>query len=176
MDTNNTPSTDNVADNNSSITIATATIVSAALQGGMPFGETEKLLDLVMAKLSGSAPVEAVAEVEAPAEPAEKIEPAVTARKSLASPDHIISMLDGKKYKTLRRHLTTNGLTPEQYRERFNLKADYPMVAASYSEARRAMAKKIGLGRKPGQTNAPKADGVKAPRKNARKQAETANA
>ena len=61
-------------------------------------------------------------------------------------------MLDGKKYKTLRRHLSTNGLTPEQYRERFNLKADYPMVAATYSEARRAMAKSIGLGRKAGST------------------------
>lgn len=84
--------------------------------------------------------------------PAQSYEPAVTARKSLASPDHIISMLDGKKYKTLRRHLTTNGLTPEQYRERFNLKADYPMVAANYSEARRAMAKSIGLGRKAGST------------------------
>lgn len=77
-------------------------------------------------------------------------EPAVSARKSLASPDHIVSMLDGKKYKTLRRHLSTHGLTPEEYRTRFNLKADYPMVAASYSEARRAMAKSIGLGRKAG--------------------------
>lgn len=77
-------------------------------------------------------------------------EPAVSVRKSLASPDHIISMLDGKKYKTLRRHLSTNGLTPEEYRQRFNLKADYPMVAATYSEARRAMAKSIGLGRKAG--------------------------
>jgi predicted transcriptional regulator len=76
--------------------------------------------------------------------------PAVSARKSLASKDHIISMIDGKPYKTLRRHLTTNGLTPEEYRTRYNLKADYPMVAESYSEARRAMAKTIGLGRKPG--------------------------
>ena len=77
-------------------------------------------------------------------------EAATTARKSLASPDHIISMIDGKKYKTLRRHLSTNGMTPEQYRERYNLKADYPMVAATYCEARRAMAKSIGLGRKAG--------------------------
>ena len=77
-------------------------------------------------------------------------EPATTARKSLSSPDHIISMIDGKKYKTLRRHLSTHGMTPEQYRERYNLKADYPMVAAAYSEARRAMAKSIGLGRKAG--------------------------
>ncbi|MDB5695010.1 MAG: transcriptional regulator [Sphingomonas bacterium] len=75
----------------------------------------------------------------------------VTARKSLSSKDHIISMIDGKSYKTLRRHLKTNGLTPEQYRERYNLKSDYPMVAENYSESRRAMAKQIGLGRKPGQ-------------------------
>ncbi|TFI59752.1 transcriptional regulator [Sphingomonas parva] len=74
--------------------------------------------------------------------------PAVSARKSLASPDHIISMIDGKPYKTLRRHLSTHGLTPDEYRRRYNLKADYPMVAQNYSETRRAMAKKIGLGSK----------------------------
>jgi predicted transcriptional regulator len=74
--------------------------------------------------------------------------PAVTARKSLASKDHIISMIDGKPYRTLRRHLTTHGLTPDEYRQRYNLKADHPMVAPSYSEQRRSMAKKIGLGNK----------------------------
>ena len=74
--------------------------------------------------------------------------PAVTARKSLASKDHIISMIDGKPYKTLKRHLSGHGLTPQQYRERYNLKPDYPMVSESYSEARRAMAHKIGLGQK----------------------------
>jgi predicted transcriptional regulator len=77
--------------------------------------------------------------------------PAVTVRKSLSSPDHLISLIDGKPYKTLRRHLSGHGLTPEEYRARYNLKADYPMVAPTYSEARRAMAKTIGLGRKPGQ-------------------------
>ncbi|WP_010161395.1 MucR family transcriptional regulator [Sphingomonas sp. PAMC 26617] len=76
--------------------------------------------------------------------------PAVSVRKSLASKDHIISMIDGKPYKALRRHLTAAGLTADQYRERYNLKADYPMVSQSYSEVRSAMAKKIGLGRKPG--------------------------
>ncbi|KTW00507.1 MucR family transcriptional regulator [Sphingomonas sanguinis] len=89
--------------------------------------------------------------------------PAVTVRKSLASSDHIISMIDGKPYKTLRRHLATHGLTPEEYRARYNLKADYPMVAQSYSESRRAMAKKIGLGRKPGQS--PKAAATKPARR-----------
>jgi predicted transcriptional regulator len=82
--------------------------------------------------------------------------PAVTVRKSLGSNEHLISLIDGKPYKALRRHLSANGLTPDEYRARYNLKADYPMVAPAYSEARRAMAKKIGLGRKPGQ-------GVKAP-------------
>lgn len=82
-------------------------------------------------------------------------EGAVSSRKSLASKDHIISMIDGKPYKTLRRHLSRHGMTPEQYRERFGLKSDYPMVAETYSQHRRDMAKKIGLGRKPRDPNAP---------------------
>jgi predicted transcriptional regulator len=94
------------------------------------------------------------AQPEAVAEPTQDYAPAVTARKSLANPDFIISMIDGKPYKTLRRHLSTNGLTPDQYRERYSLKADYPMVAANYSESRRAMAHKIGLGRKAGASGA----------------------
>ncbi|MBW6528543.1 MucR family transcriptional regulator [Sphingomonas sp. RHCKR7] len=95
--------------------------------------------------------------------PAAEHTPAVSARKSLANKDHILSMIDGKPYKSLRRHLNSHGLSPDQYRARYNLKADYPMVAESYSEARRAMAKRIGLGRKPaprtddpGQASAPK--------------------
>lgn len=57
-------------------------------------------------------------------------------------------MIDGKPYKTLRRHLSTHGLTPDDYRQRYGRKADYPMVAPSYSKARGAMAKPTGLGRK----------------------------
>lgn len=106
------------------------------------------------------------AEPEATEEPAQEYTPAVSVRKSLASKDHIISLIDGKPYKTLRRHLATNGLTPEQYRERYNLKPDYPMVAESYSESRRDMAKKIGLGRKPAQAVAEVAEtATKAVRK-----------
>lgn len=97
-----------------------------------------------------------------PQEAEQEYEPAVSARKSLSSKEHIISMIDGKPYKTLRRHLSRHGLTPDQYRERYGLKPDYPMVAENYSEARREMAKKIGLGRKPGMKRAggrkPKAD------------------
>jgi len=95
--------------------------------------------------------------------------PAVSARKSLASRDHIISMIDGKPYRTLRRHLTTHGLTPDDYRQRYGLKPDYPMVAPSYSESRSAMAKTIGLGRKAGQKvdqgAGAAAGAAKAPRK-----------
>jgi len=110
-------------------------------------------MHLAVEKLGGSA-------VEAPAEGAPtEYTPAVSVRKSLASKDHIISLIDGKPYRTLRRHLTSNGLTPEEYRARYNLKADYPIVAETYSEARRAMAKTIGLGRKPGQ----KVEGAEKP-------------
>lgn len=105
-----------------------------------------KMHETVSALLGGGTTQQV--EAEAPVE----YTPAVSVRKSLASKDHIISMIDGKPYKTLRRHLSTHGLTPEQYRERFGLKADYPLVAPSYSAARQAMAKKIGLGRKPGQS------------------------
>ena len=90
--------------------------------------------------------------VQEQAEPAPSQAPAVSVRKSLASKDFIVSMIDGKPYKTLRRHLARHGLTPEQYRERFGLRSDYPMVSETYSNARREMAKKIGLGRKPGMT------------------------
>jgi predicted transcriptional regulator len=74
-------------------------------------------------------------------------EPAVTVRKSLASRDKIISLIDGKPYSSLKRHLTSHGLTPAEYRARYGLKADYPMVAPAYAETRRELAKKIGLGR-----------------------------
>jgi len=85
-------------------------------------------------------------EPPAPEEPEHK--PAVSLRKSLGSKSHIISMVDGKPYQTLKRHLSKHGLTPDQYRERYGLPKTYPMVAPAYSESRRAIAEKLGLGRK----------------------------
>jgi predicted transcriptional regulator len=83
-------------------------------------------------------------------------EPAVSIRSSV-KPDYIVCLEDGKKLKMLKRHLMTHyNLTPDQYRQRWGLAADYPMVAPNYAEKRRELAKKIGLGRKPG---------VKRPRK-----------
>jgi predicted transcriptional regulator len=74
--------------------------------------------------------------------------PAVSIRKSLASPEFIISMIDGKPYRVLGRHLTTHGLSPDEYRARYKLPADYPIVAPAYAAKRSEMAKRIGLGRK----------------------------
>jgi len=77
-------------------------------------------------------------------------EPAVSIRSSI-KPDHIVCLEDGKKLKMLKRHLMTHyNLTPDQYRARWGLAADYPMVAPNYAEKRRELAKSIGLGRKPG--------------------------
>ena len=84
-----------------------------------------------------------------PAATTDQHQPAVTARKSLANRDFIISLIDGKPYKSLKRHLTGHGLTPEEYRLRYGLAATYPMVAPGYSDARRDVAKRLGLGRKP---------------------------
>lgn len=81
-----------------------------------------------------------------------KPEPAVSIRASV-KPDYIVCLEDGKKLKMLKRYLRTNyNMTPEEYRARWGLPADYPMVAPNYAETRRDLAKKIGLGRKPGTT------------------------
>ncbi len=82
------------------------------------------------------------------AEPEVKQEPAVSIRASI-KPDYIVCLEDGKKLKMLKRHLMTHyQMTPEQYRAKWNLPADYPMVAPNYAEQRRSLAKKIGLGTK----------------------------
>jgi predicted transcriptional regulator len=80
------------------------------------------------------------------AAPAPKQEPAVSIRSSI-KPDHIVCLEDGKKLKMLKRHLWTHyKMTPDQYRAKWGLAADYPMVAPNYAETRRTLAKKIGLG------------------------------
>ena len=85
-----------------------------------------------------------------------KPQPAVAVRNSV-KPDHIVCLEDGKELKMLKRYLRTNyNMTPEDYRARWGLPADYPMVAPNYAEKRRDLAKKIGLGRKPGTVMAPK--------------------
>ncbi|NOW48992.1 putative transcriptional regulator [Novosphingobium sp. SG751A] len=99
-----------------------------------------KSMHLAIAGLDEAPAVEPVPEVVA-------YEPAVPVRSSI-KPDYLVSLIDGRKYKTLKRHLATNGLTPDEYRVRYGLKPDYPMVAANFAAMRREIAEKIGLGRK----------------------------
>ena len=75
------------------------------------------------------------------------LEPPVSVKKSIWA-SHLISMEDGRPYKSLKRHLTARGLTPAQYREKWSLPFDYPMVAPNYSKARSELAKALGLGQK----------------------------
>ena len=80
--------------------------------------------------------------------PAVRPEPAVSIRSSI-KPDYVVCLEDGKKLKMLKRHLMTHyNMTPDEYRQKWGLNADYPMVAPNYAEQRRALAKKIGLGTK----------------------------
>ncbi|MDU0343704.1 MucR family transcriptional regulator [Bosea rubneri] len=100
--------------------------------------------------------------------PEERPDPAVPIRKSI-TPDYLICLEDGLKFKSLKRHLRTKyDLSPEEYRVRWNLPADYPMVAPAYAEARSKLAKSIGLGRKaatPPVTEPTTATRVRKPRK-----------
>lgn len=82
-----------------------------------------------------------------PAEPMEKPEPAVSVKKSITA-DYLICLDDGLRFKSLKRHLKTLGMTPEQYREKWGLPASYPMVAPAYSDLRSKLAKDSGLGTK----------------------------
>ena len=76
----------------------------------------------------------------------EPLRPAVSVKKSI-TPDHIVCLEDGKKFKSLKRHLRTQySMTPEQYREKWGLPPDYPMVAPNYAAARSQLAKQMGLG------------------------------
>jgi MucR family transcriptional regulator, transcriptional regulator of exopolysaccharide biosynthesis len=78
--------------------------------------------------------------------PSEPLRPAVSVKKSITS-DHIVCLEDGKKFKSLKRHLRTQyNMTPEQYRDKWGLPPDYPMVAPNYAAARSQLAKQMGLG------------------------------
>jgi predicted transcriptional regulator len=117
----------------------TAQIVSAHVRNNeVPVDGLANLISVVHAALSGAT--------SPPVEP-EKLEPAVRIKKSVF-PDYVVCLEDGKKLKMLKRHLKTAfGLTPAEYRERWGLPADYPMVAPNYATRRSELAKKIGLGR-----------------------------
>ncbi len=117
----------------------TADIVSAHVSNNMvTMADLPSLIQHVHSALNGLG--------DAAAAPVAKQEPAVSIRASV-KPDYVVCLEDGKKLKMLKRHLMTHyQMTPDQYRAKWNLPADYPMVAPNYAEQRRMLAKKIGLG------------------------------
>jgi predicted transcriptional regulator len=119
-----------------------ADMVSAYVSNNsVPVTELPALIHSVHAALSSTAKGAAES-------PKEELTPAVTIKKSI-TPDYLICLEDGKKFKSLKRHLRTQyNFTPEQYRSRWSLPADYPMVAPNYARARSEMAKTMGLGKK----------------------------
>jgi predicted transcriptional regulator len=133
-------------DEKSELVGLTADIV-AAYVGNNPVAQSElpRLIGDVYRSLSGAVtPVPATPVPEPPAE----LKPAISVRKSV-NPDYIVCLEDGKRFKSLKRHLRTHyNLSPEQYREKWGLDRDYPMVAPNYAKARSNLAKKMGLGQK----------------------------
>jgi predicted transcriptional regulator len=118
-----------------------AEIVAAFVSNNpLPKSELPALIHAVHSAVErlAAGPESTLPQVEAKA-------PAVSIRRSI-TPDFLICLDDGKRFKSLRRHLTALGMTPAQYREKWNLPSDYPMVAANYAAQRSALAKKIGLG------------------------------
>ncbi|TXM89813.1 MucR family transcriptional regulator [Methylobacterium sp. WL116] len=111
----------------------------------VPATELPDLIRTVHAALIGIANGTAADGANAPAEEVEQ-PTAAQIRKSIRH-EGLVSFIDGKAYKTLKRHLTKHGLDPHSYRAKFGLPDDYPTTAAAYSEARSALAKNIGLGR-----------------------------
>ena len=149
-------------ENPSHLEMAGDIVAAYVSRNSVPIGELPVLIQSVHAALvaieSGAAPK---------SEP-EPLVPAVSIKKSV-TPDYIICLDDGKKFKSLKRHLNTAyGISPDEYRAKWNLPKDYPMVAPAYAKARSALAKEMGLGQKraPAPVAAPEPTG-KAGRKKA---------
>src|SRR3954469_2327369 len=123
------------------LTALTADIVSAYLSNTtVRPDEITLLISTVYSALSNVGQSRDAAPIQQ-----EKLTPPMPWKKAITA-DYIISFEDGKRYKSMRRHLTLRGMTPEQYREKWRLPGEFPMVAPSYSAARSAMAKRMGLG------------------------------
>ena len=121
----------------------TADVVSAYVSNNpVPMTELPSLIADVYKALGDTSPNEQASA------PAERPKPAVPIKKSV-TPDYIICLEDGKQFKSLKRHLSSRyNMTPEEYRARWNLPPDYPMVAPNYAAARSKLARDMGLGRK----------------------------
>ena len=131
------------------ITLTSDIVAAHAANNNVGVNELPQLISNVYSALAGLGAT--AAEPEAPPSPAVPV-------RSSVKKDKIICLEDGMELKMLKRHLMTHhNLTPAEYRQRWSLPSDYPMVAPNYTETRRELAKKIGLGRKPGTKMPPKA-------------------
>jgi len=139
-----------LSENNEAIVDLVAGIVSAFVShNSVPTSELPALIASTHAALSGLGKEQAPI-VE------EKLVPAVPVKKSI-TPDFLICLEDGKKFKSLKRHLRTQyDMTPDQYRAKWGLPVDYPMVAPAYAEARSQLAKQMGLGNQRRKTPSPR--------------------
>ncbi|MFN3686664.1 MucR family transcriptional regulator [Salinarimonas sp.] len=121
------------------VALAADVVASYVASNSLPPQEIPALIEQVHSALAGLGKAK-------PVEPTPQLKPAVPIRKSI-TPDYIVCLEDGKKFKSLKRHLRTRyGLSPEQYREKWGLPEDYPMVAPNYARARSDLAKEMGLG------------------------------
>ena len=142
------------------ISLSADIVAAYVTHNSVPPGGLPALIESVHSALTRLGAVETVPEPEA-------LVPAVPIRKSI-TPGFLICLDDGKKFKSLRRHLGSLGMTPEEYRIKWNLPKDYPMVAPEYAATRSALAKSIGFGqrrkdtakRKPGRTSKAEAEKV----------------
>lgn len=126
------------ANNGQLLVLATQIISSYVGNNTVPSGELPALMTTIYQSLTRLGTAQAQAET--------RPDPAIPVRRSV-TPEYIVCLEDGKKLKMLKRHLkTAYNMTPEQYRERWNLPADYPMVAPNYAKQRSKLAKQIGLG------------------------------
>jgi predicted transcriptional regulator len=123
-----------------SIVLAAEVVAAFVANNSLPIADLPSLIQSVRGALEnlGKGPMDSTP-------PVEKKEPAVSIRKSI-TPDFLVCLDDGKTFKSLRRHLATLGMTPDEYRAKWGLPTDYPMVAPHYAAQRSEMAKKIGLG------------------------------
>lgn len=128
-------------ESNDLLVLATEIVSSHVANNTVPVEELPNLIRQVYATLAGIG--------QSGSDGGERPQPAVPVKKSV-TPDYIVCLEDGRKLKMLKRHLkTAYNMSPEEYRERWSLPADYPMVAPNYARQRSSLAKKIGLGTKP---------------------------
>jgi len=135
--------TDNTKGDTVIVEMASETVAAYVSNNPVPSGDLPGLIKEVHSALTGLGQAEEVADPP---------KPAVNPKRSVTD-DYIICLEDGQKFKSLKRHLGKLGMTPDEYRQKWGLAADYPMVAPSYSKRRSNLAKEMGLGRRTANRN-----------------------